>query len=140
MELFSRKSLLSKADFKIEKIEFEDGFLYVRQMSGHERDAFEQSLIKEKKDKTGQVVGYDRSLEDFRAKLAVVTICDEKGENLLLPDDYETLSKHMTAAKLEKIVNVAQRLNSITEQDKEALVKNSDAAPDGSSNSGSVEN
>jgi hypothetical protein len=140
MGLFDRKSLLKKEAFKIEKIEFEDGELYVRQMSGRERDRFEQSLIKEKKDNTGQVIGYDRSLEDFRAKLAVVTICDENGENMLFPDDYETLSKNMTAAKLEKIVNVAQKLNNISEQDKDALVKNSVADPDGNSSSASVVN
>jgi hypothetical protein len=45
----------------------------------------------------------------------------------------------MSAAKLEKIVNVAQRLNAISQQDKEALVKNSKPGLEDSSSSGSVE-
>ena len=46
----------------------------------------------------------------------------------------------MSAKRLEKIINVAQKLNAITEEDKEALVKNSEAVLDGNSNSDSVEN
>jgi hypothetical protein len=139
--LLDRKNLLKKEVFGIEKVDFgEEGFVYVRQMSARERDRFEQSLILETKDSKGTITGYTKSLEDFRAKLAVVTICDESGNNLLNPEDYVMLSTNMTASKMEKIVNVAQKLNKITEEDKEALVKNSDAAPDGSSNSGSVEN
>ena len=139
--LLDRKNLLKKEAFAIEKVDFgEEGFVFVRQMSARERDRFEQSLILETKDSKGTITGYTKSLEDFRAKLAVVTICDETGNNLLNPEDYVMLSTNMTASKMEKIVNVAQKLNKITEEDKEALVKNSDAAPDGSFNSGSAEN
>jgi hypothetical protein len=46
----------------------------------------------------------------------------------------------MSAAKLEKIINVAQEINAITEADKEALVKNSDAGQPGNSSSASAEN
>lgn len=124
-KLLDRKSLLTKAKFKVEKVILDDGnFVYVMQMSGQGRDRFEQSLIKEVK--KGKTVEYERALTDFRAKLAVNTLCDESGELLLQANDYGTLSRHMTAANLEKIVNAAQKLNAITEEDKENLVKNSD--------------
>lgn len=139
--LLDRKRLLSKEALEIIKVDLgRDEFVFVRQMTGRERDRFEQSLIKETKDEKGATVSYDRSLEDFRAKLAVVTLCDESGKSLLQPDDFPVLSQNMSAARLEKIVNEAQRLNKITEQDKEALVKNLGAVPDGNSNSDSVEN
>jgi hypothetical protein len=109
-------------------------------MTGRERDNFEQSLIKEKKDTKGNVVSYDRALGDFRAKLAVVTCCDEEGKGLFLPDDYNLLSQNMSAKRLELIVNAAQKLNAISEEDKEALVKNSEAGQPGNSPSGFVEN
>lgn len=139
--LLNRAALLKKEVLEVEKVELgKDEYVFVRQMTGRERDQFEQSLLKETKDAAGSVTGYERSVEDFRAKLAVVTVCDDKGAALLKPEDYPILSQHMSAKRLESIVNVAQRLNKITEEAKSALVKNSDAVLDGNSNSGSVEN
>jgi hypothetical protein len=108
-------------------------------MTGRERDHFEQSLIKQTKDSKGHTSGYEQTLEDFRAKLAVNTLCDEAGELLLKPSDYPQLSMSMSAARLEKIVNEAQKLNAISEEDKENLTKNSEADQVGNSTSGSVE-
>ena len=137
--LLNRETLLKRDELKTEKVEFENGdFVYVRQMTGRERDNFEQSLVKESQDAKGNIT-YERSLSDFRAKLAVCTVCKENGDPIFLPGDYGALSKNISAAKLEKIVNVAQRLNRITDEDKEALVKNSDAVQDGNFNSNSAE-
>jgi len=139
--LLNRDALLAKEELEVVKVELGKGeFVYVRQMTGRERDSFEQSLIKETKDNKGQVTGYDRALGDFRAKLAVVTLSDEKGNLLLEPKDYPLLSQRMSARRLEIIVNAAQKLNAISEEDKEALVKNLKSEPEDNSNSGSVEN
>jgi len=136
----SRNALLAKEELEKVRVDLGGGnSVYVRQMTGHERDNFEQSLLKEVKDNKGAVT-YERSLGDLRAKLAVVTVCDEEGKLVFLPEDYTLLSRNMSAAKLEKIVNAAQKLNAISEEDKEALVKNSVAVPDGNSNSDFVEN
>jgi hypothetical protein len=83
---------------------------------------------------------YETTLEDFRAKLAVVTVCDEKGDLVFEPGDVKNLSKMMSASNLEKIVETAQRLNAITTADKEEILKNSEADLNDSSNSDSVEN
>lgn len=139
MGLLTRNELLIKEVLKKEKVDLgDDKFVYVRQMTGRERDRFEQSLLKEKKGKGG-AVDYERSMEDFRAKLAVNTVCDEEGNNILKPEDYPTLSQNMSAAKLEAIINKAQELNRITEQDKEGLLKNSAGAQSADSTSDSQE-
>ena len=136
MGILNREALLKRQELKIEKIELsEDEEIYVREMTGHERDTFERSLYD--LDKNNKPI---TRLDDFRAKLAVCTICDEQGELLLKFGDFLTLSKSMGAARLEKIVNKAQELNKISETDKEQLTKNSEVVPDDSSNSGSVEN
>ena len=138
MTVLTREGLLVKEELTTQKVELgKDICVYVRQMTGRERDRFEQSLFKEAKDAKGNVE-LVRSLEDFRAKLAVNTVCDEKGENLLQPGDVVTLSKHMSAAKLELIINAAQKLNRISQEDKENLVKNSEAAQSVASTSDSV--
>jgi len=139
MALLDRKKLLEKEVLEVVQVNLgKDEFVFVRQMTGRERDRWEQSLIKETKDEKGHVESYERSMEDFRAKLVVNCVCDEKGTNLLQPEDFELLSQNMSARKLEKIVNVAQRLNKISEEDKEALVKNLDAGQAGNSSSDSV--
>ncbi len=141
MKTLSRADLLQKDE--LEKVEVDlgkDQIIYVRQMTGRERDSFEQSLRREVKDTKGVITGFDVALNDFRAKLAVSTVCDEEGKLIFLKDDYSLLSQNMSAAKLEKIVNVAQKLNAISEEDKEALVKNSVVGPADNSPSAFVNN
>lgn len=135
MKTLNREALLKKEELEKVKVDLgKDEFVYVKQMTGRERDLFERSLY---------VFGTDNKvttkLDDFRAKLAVCTLCDENGEALLKPGDYDLLSRHMSATRLEKIINAAQKLNAITEEDKEALLKNSEAVQDGNSSSGSAE-
>lgn len=135
--LLTRKQLLNKQPLKKEKVEILDGFVFVRQMTGRERDRFEQSLMITVTKPDGTVT-MERNLEDFRAKLAVQTVCDENGVNILNQDDYELLSQNISAATLEEITETAQRLNAITKKDRDNLVKNSSDAQKDSSISDSV--
>jgi hypothetical protein len=136
-KLLDRKSLLKKEKLEIVKVDLgKDEFVYVKQMTGRDRDKFEQSLIKEKKDNKGDIIGYDRATEDFRAKLCVLTVCDEAGNLILEPGDYALLSANMSAARLEKLVNKAQEINKISDEDKENLAKNSEAGQAAGSNLG----
>jgi len=122
--LLNREALLAKQELEIKKVILgKDEVVFVRQMTGRERDTFEQSLLKKVKKPNGVVI-YEQSLTDFRAKLAVNTLCDESGKPLLEPTDYELLSKNMSAYRLEQIVNAAQSINAISEEDKVGLVKN----------------
>lgn len=140
-QLLSRESLLKRQQFEIVKVELDDeDFVFVRQMSGRERDIFEQSIIRSIKDGDGKVIGYENVPEDFRAKLAVCTLCDEQGNLLLQPTDAALLSQNMTAKSLEKIVNVAQPLNKISEKDKKELEKNLEPGQVDSSTSASAGN
>ena len=113
-----------KDPWEVKKVDLGKGeFVYVKQMTGRERDNFERSLLREVK-KGNNEVDYVRSIDDFRAKLAVNTLSDKNGKLLLKPNDYAVLSQNMSAARLERIVNIAQEMNKITEEDKEKLVKN----------------
>lgn len=136
MAQLTRDLLLRKQDLRVEKVEFEDGaFVYVKQMTGRARDNFEQSLIEQRIAPDG-TVSYERNLLDFRAKLAVCTVCDEEGNLLLSLEDAPILSEAMSAARLEVIVNHAQEINKISKRDREALVKNSEPDKTGDSISG----
>jgi len=139
MGLLKRENLLEKEKLDVKKVDLGKGeYVYVREMTGRERDNFERSLMREIRDKKGKLADYETNIRDFRAKLAVCTVCDENGELILKPEDYNELSKNMRISKLEEIVNEAQKINKISEEDKEEMVKNLEAAPGGNSNSNSV--
>jgi len=122
-KVLGRTGLLKKEELQKQLVDLGKGeSVYVRQMTGRERDQFEQSMLKKVNNKG--VTEYEASMKDFRAKLAVNTCCDAKGKNIFEPTDYDQLSQNMSAARLERIVNVAQELNKISEKDKEDIVKN----------------
>ncbi len=129
MALLKRDELLKKEELEIVKVDLgNDEFVYARQMNGRQRDRFEQSLSREVRDPRGRV-DYVRAMGDFRAKLAVNTMCDEEGNLILQPDDVGTLSENISAARLELFINVSMKLNAISEEDREGLVKNSEGGP-----------
>jgi ribosomal protein L2 len=136
----SRESLLEKDELRKEKVELSKGHVYVREMTGAEKDTWEKSMLKEKPsgDKH-RAVEYEVNIEGFRAKLAVVTVCDAEGNLIFKPEDAKVLNKVISASNLDRIIVVAQRLNAITEEDKEEILKNSKADQEKSSNSGSAE-
>jgi len=141
MILLTREALLQKDDLKVEKVELSKGYVFVREMTGHEKDVWEQSMLKQKPSgNKNKGVEYETTLEDFRAKLAVVTVCDAEGNLLFKPEDAKVLNKMMSATNMERIVTAAQKLNAISEQEKEEILKNSEADQTDSSNSNSVEN
>jgi hypothetical protein len=141
MGLLSREKLLQRQQLPMEKVEFDNGdYVFVRAMTGYDRGVFEQSILKEKLDAKGEFIGYDRANDNFRGKLAVLTICDENGDLLLEPGDYDLFSKSISIVNLEKIIEMSQRLNVITPKDKEDLTKNLSAGDPGNSNSNSAGN
>lgn len=138
MGLLDRKKLLESKPLEVVKVDLGDDFVYVREMMAWERDKYEQSLRKELKDEKGNPT-FELSLENHKTKLAVCTMCDEKGELLFKPEEWILVSKNMSSSKMEKIVKEAQKLNAISEEEKESIVKNSEAGQPGNSISDSVE-
>ena len=124
MSLLLRKDLLKKQELQIEKVDLgNDDFVFVREMTAKEKDNHEQSMMKKVKQPNGQM-GYETTLENFRSKLAVKTVCDEKGKLLFEPQDADKLGEAVTASRMAKIIEVAQRLNKIDPKEKEDLEKN----------------
>lgn len=103
------------------------GDVIVRTMTGTDRDAFENSLVKI--DASGKAV---QSLENMRVKLLVVTLVDDNGNRLFDEGDIAMLGRKSTAA-IERVYSVAARLNGIGAKAEAAAAKNSEAAPSGDS-------
>ena len=110
MSVLDRNSILQASDVVIESLEVPEwkGTVYVKSMSGQERDSFEASLVS----KDGKNPVY----ANIRAKLVVRTACDETGKRLFSEADIADLTRK-SAAALQRIFEVAQRLSGISSTD-----------------------
>ncbi len=108
----NKEQILAMKDVKIEEIEIPEwgGSVFVKAMTGEERDSFELSIVDKKE--RGKV-----NLENVRAKLCAMTICDEKGERLFSDKEIFALSKK-SALALSRIFALAQKLNGLEDNSK----------------------
>jgi hypothetical protein len=103
------------------------GQLYVRVMSGAERDAFEDETFK----LNGKDVEINR--KNARARLLVRCIVDEGGERLFNDNGDATLLGEQPADVLDRVYAIASKANGLSKADEDDIAKNSDSAPDNSS-------
>lgn len=120
-----RDLILSADDLKREPLEVPEWgvTIFVRVMSGSERDRFEAAHLKAPE-------------KDFRARLAVACVCDEAGAPVFTADDVPALGAKSSAA-LTRISEVAARLNRMGKEDYDELGKGSGPSPSASSPTGS---
>lgn len=126
--MLSKDEILAEKPSEMEKVDVPEwgGEVFVRVMSGAERDAFEAGMIASGNGKA--------NYQNVRARLAVRCICDGEGHRVFMDGDALALGKG-SCVPLDKVFAVAQRINHIGDADIEALAGNSDAAPSGDSGS-----
>ena len=109
MKLLTRESILKKEDLKTERVDVPEwgGYIFVRTLSGEERDTFESdSYVISPEGKTEQVLG------GFRARMVALVACNEKGERLFTAADVEALNKKSSSA-LIRVFDVASKVNGL---------------------------
>lgn len=145
----TKESLLEQQDvLAIEKVELQDGkgnvrgHVFVREMTAKEKNTWELSLTKRLPKIGSREATTELNLEDYRAKLAICTLCDAQGVRSfdMKPNIIAALSEKLSASNMERIADAASKLNKITDEDQKELVKNSEADLDDNSNSGSAYN
>lgn len=117
--LLTREAILAAEDKKRERIAVPEwgGDVFVATMTGAARDAWEQSLIIRKGNRT------EPNMANMRARLVAATVVDDAGQRLFTDDDVAELGKR-SAIALERVCKVAQRLNGIGDDDLEELKGN----------------
>lgn len=108
--MLTKDQIFSASDLPTEEVQVPEwgGSVFVRTMSGIERDGFEQGIVEARKSGT--------ELVNIRARLAVKVVCDSDGKRLFTDDDAAALGKKSGRA-LDRIFDVAQRLNGIGEKE-----------------------
>lgn len=144
--ILTREMLLETRDtLKLEPVVLTRGTVYVREMTGKEKDIWERSMMKRVSvpggaQVAGQQTQYETTLENYKGKLAVSTLSDENGNLLFDMRDVAKLSSMMSASNLEKVVEAAQKINAISEADKKDILGNSEAGQQNNSTLGSAGN
>ena len=113
---FDRSSFLNlSAAFPREEVSLPEfgGSVWVRSMSAGERDRFEEVHSKLKN-------------IDYRARLAVATMCDAEGNALFSESDIPSLSA-LPSNVFDRVLDVAHRLNGFGGEAREDARKNSES-------------
>lgn len=93
------------------------GTVFIRTLTGKERDAFEQSCFVQ------LGAGRCANLANVRARLLVLVICDEDGKRIFEDKDADALGD-LPASILDPLFAQAQRLSAITKADVETMAGN----------------
>ena len=93
-----------------------DGEVYVKTMSGIERDTFESDYLDAKEKGRVRV--------NIRATLVAMVTCDENGKKLFSASEAQKLGEEKSGAALDRIFDVAQGVNKISDKDIKELEKN----------------
>jgi hypothetical protein len=120
LHMLSRESILNCVDFTTEVVEVPEwgGALTVKSLSGAERDRFEASITT----MNNGVSAF--KFENMRAKLVALSVIDPETKELMFTSgDIDALGKK-SAAALQRVFNVAQRLSGLSPKDVESLTKN----------------
>ncbi len=129
--LLGKDDILKRTDFPSEDIDVPEwgGTVRVQGMSGKDRDAFEAQVVIFR---GGRDAG--RDLRNFRARLVAKCVVDEDGNRLFTDADIEALGE-LSAMALERVFEVALRLNGMSEEDVKELTEDFGGGPSGSSTS-----
>ena len=119
-KILGREAILATDDLPRELVDVPEwgGQVFVRTMTGHEKDRFEHSRY------SAETAGIH---EGIRARFIAYTVCDDAGVLLFTEEDVEALGAKSCAA-LDRCYEVAARLNKMTTKDIEELIKNYVAA------------
>lgn len=115
--ILTKDQILSAEDLKREEVDVSEwgGTVLVRMLTGRERDNLEAFWLRSKE---------SGNYADARATLVALTACDETGARLFSDADIEALGGK-SAAALDRLSDVAQRINRLTKKDLEDLAGNS---------------
>jgi hypothetical protein len=116
MTYLNREQILNAKDSKTQEVDVPEwgGKVLVGTMSGRARDAYEKAIVSA----NGSL---DRT--NIRAKLCAACIVDEKGKLVFDEKDLDALG-NKSAAALDRVFEVALKLNGFSDKDVEELAKN----------------
>jgi len=118
--------ILNAEDTKQERVDVPEwgGYVMVETMTAEAKDAYETSVLSEKLDDKGDVVGYERNMKNVRAKLIAACVLDPNGRRMFVSDQQVEQLGRKSAKAVDRVFAACQRLNAISDKDVEDLAGN----------------
>lgn len=127
VKILNRDEIVDVVDIKTEYVDVPEwgGTVAMRELTGAERDAFEAQMVK--------VINGRREadMSNLRAKLVAACLVNEETGDRLFDDKTINQLGNKSAAALDRLFRVAQRMNGMDGQEEQQ--KNSSPAPSASS-------
>lgn len=120
MPVLTRDQILAATDLKRELVSVPEwgGEVLVKALTGRERDAFEASIVGERKGKSVRM-----NMDNVRARFVAACVVDDRGQPLFYPSDVDLLGEK-SAAALQRVYDVGARLSGLSDEDLEELAGN----------------
>ena len=117
--MLNRDQILQARELPTEDVEVPEwgGTVTVKALTAAERDGYEASMIE------GKGKGQRVSMKNVRARLCVRCMINGDGGRIFSDDDAEQLGQQPASA-LDRVYEVAARLNGVGNEDIEELAKN----------------
>ncbi|MFQ5626657.1 MAG: hypothetical protein ACE5FM_08405 [Methyloligellaceae bacterium] len=121
-KVLTEAEILGADDLKRELVSVPEwgGHVYVRTMTGSERDQFETD-VSSRNSRSASA-----NMRNIRAKLCALVMVDADGKCIVSPAKVEALGGK-SAAALDRVFTVAMRLNGLSGEDVEELAGNSES-------------
>lgn len=121
------KAILEADDLITETVDVPEwgGFVIVRTMMAGEKDRFQLGTMTQKH---GEIQTDLKKMKYFRTRAVALSVVNEKGERLFTESQVEKLAKK-SASAMDRVYEVAARLNGLGEGVTEELEKNLDPGP-----------
>lgn len=134
-DYLSAEQILDAQDLTIEDVPVPEwgGTVRVKGMSGTERDRFEAGFV----GNNMKPLPPDKALEHFRARVAAACLVDGDGKKMFRSVGEVKRLSDKSAEALQRVVDVANRLSGLTDEDVEELLGGSEPGQEGSSPSDS---
>jgi len=118
--ILDRSSILEAKDIKTEPLTVPEwgGKVFVKGLSGNERDAWEQRIVEARKGNTGK---YDIRL--LKARFVIACCVDADGKQIFNEGDVEALNLK-SAKAIQVVYDVGQRLSGLSDEEAALLAGN----------------
>lgn len=135
MTLLNFDSIVATQDKEYEDVEVPEwgGTVRIAAMSGTDRDRWELSMMQaDESSERGFKMNFDAY---SRVRLVALCLVDDNFQRVFVTDKQVEALGQKSGAVMDRLYNVAQRVNGITDADIDDLEKNSAAAQSGDSGS-----
>lgn len=130
MDDLTRDEILAIEDLPTERVEIPEwkGAVYMRTLSGKQRDEFTQLATDRRSAKRFDIRG-------LKVRLVAMALCDKSGKLLFAGDGDESKLNAKAGAAIDRLFQIAQRLSGLSDDELEEMTADFGEGPNANSGS-----